>query len=480
MKASHLFIAITILATPLSAQSPFLGVELNAGDSSGLEIVGITPNSAAQAMGIQPGDVLLAINKQKASELEALGELIGSRRPGEYMTVMVRREGKVLNLNGNMGMREGESGTPGTGFLGITLEGDEDPGVSVLEIFPNTAAQAMALAPGDRILAINNQKVTGTDGLIGVLSALSAGSFVEVMVRSNGQVKNVQGILGIRPPEAQVAIEEAMPDAEVGMDVEEIVSSFDDLDIAPDGVSKMKFAFPEDIPESQRDQLIKQLQDQFGEDVEIVFGMDDMIFEEVVEEPVLIEDSVFEGAVEEPVLSGRIIAEASATGGTWHENLETAVSSSKRSGKPVLVDFYADWCGPCKRQKKEVLANPEYADLMSRFELVGINVDNHGELAEKYGVQGIPDVRILNSDGKQVERYVGYGGVEGTVSQLRGAVEKHTRAAAAMGPSTPQQSGGGADVDARRTALQQRIRQVEAEIEAIRAELQRIQGGGGQ
>ena len=72
---------------------------------------------------------------------------------------------------------------------------------------------------------------------------------------------------------------------------------------------------------------------------------------------------------------------------------------------PTVLDFYADWCGPCKRLAP-VLESIE-KDYKGRVEFRRINVDNNVELSSKYGIQSIPTLVYLDSDGQEVTRTVG-------------------------------------------------------------------------
>lgn len=86
------------------------------------------------------------------------------------------------------------------------------------------------------------------------------------------------------------------------------------------------------------------------------------------------------------------------------EDKLTSLEENKEEKKIVLMDFAAEWCGPCRIQ------DPILEDLKKKFgdkvEFKKIDVDKNGELADKYTIRAVPTL-VIEKDGKIFKKYVG-------------------------------------------------------------------------
>jgi thioredoxin 1 len=95
-----------------------------------------------------------------------------------------------------------------------------------------------------------------------------------------------------------------------------------------------------------------------------------------------------------------------------------------QSDRPVLVDFWAEWCGPCRMIAPTVEAVAEKYESTAR--VVKINVDDNPSVAQRYGIKGIPTL-ILFKNGREEERVVGATSKE-AISRI---IDKHAALASA-------------------------------------------------
>ena len=91
-----------------------------------------------------------------------------------------------------------------------------------------------------------------------------------------------------------------------------------------------------------------------------------------------------------------------------------------QSDQPVLVDFWAAWCGPCRMLAPTIEAIAE--QYRASASVVKLNVDDNPRSAANYGIKGIPTMILFNK-GKEVERIVGVTGKE-SIGRL---IERHAR-----------------------------------------------------
>jgi len=93
----------------------------------------------------------------------------------------------------------------------------------------------------------------------------------------------------------------------------------------------------------------------------------------------------------------------------WHKDFKKAQELAKSTGKPMLLDFVADWCKPCKEMERKFWPKAEIVELSKKFVCVSISFDDRGPEISRYRVDSIPAVIFTDPWGNLLAGRFGFG-----------------------------------------------------------------------
>jgi thioredoxin-like negative regulator of GroEL len=98
---------------------------------------------------------------------------------------------------------------------------------------------------------------------------------------------------------------------------------------------------------------------------------------------------------------------ASAASIPWYGSVEEASTEARLRNRPIMLDFWADWCVACKVMESEVYTNSDFVQASEQFLAVRINSDKKPTIARKYHITALPTLVFTDSYGNELFRYVG-------------------------------------------------------------------------
>ncbi|MGE5679324.1 MAG: thioredoxin domain-containing protein, partial [Bacillota bacterium] len=96
----------------------------------------------------------------------------------------------------------------------------------------------------------------------------------------------------------------------------------------------------------------------------------------------------------------------------WQHYTEAAYASALSSNRPMIIDFYADWCIPCKELDAMTFSDSRVISESKRFGTYKVDMTKSSEETEiirnKFKIVGMPTVLMINSKGEEIQRITGF------------------------------------------------------------------------
>jgi len=103
---------------------------------------------------------------------------------------------------------------------------------------------------------------------------------------------------------------------------------------------------------------------------------------------------------------------------SWEKNLDAGLERAKSEERAIMIDFYTDWCGWCKKLDQDTYSNSRVQELARGFVCLKVNGDKFPNFVSKYLIEGYPTIVFLNPAGQEITRIVGYTDASGLLAKM--------------------------------------------------------------
>jgi len=146
----------------------------------------------------------------------------------------------------------------------------------------------------------------------------------------------------------------------------------------------------------------------------------------VTYDPAQVEPAKLIATIRETGYTARVVSknEKSATGTAplslprGFALLDETLAQAQKERKPVVLDFFAEWCAPCQRMEKTTFIDERVKALLGRCVFLRIDTDEQPEISRRMNVEGLPDIRFVTPDGKVVKQLRSYQDAESFAEEL--------------------------------------------------------------
>jgi|SRR5262245_24309728 len=104
--------------------------------------------------------------------------------------------------------------------------------------------------------------------------------------------------------------------------------------------------------------------------------------------------------------------------------LDEALAQAQQERKPVVLDFFAEWCAPCMRMENHTFKDERVKALLGRCVFVRVDTDKQPSIAKRMAVEGLPDIRFVFPDGRVIKQLRNFQDAESFSSELEELLRK--------------------------------------------------------